>query len=87
MDGPGLGEDRLLWERQVNSKFAERPILKSLHVKFPSGGPAPEAQPRQPSQMELKHLMHDRRAYEDPSHATPLPSWNPVTPTGLTPVS
>lgn len=84
--GPGVGGDVLLWEREQSSKFAERPILKSLHVKFPSGPPAPTDKPATPSQTDLRTLMHDRRAYEDPTVTSPLPSWTAQSPTGYSPV-
>lgn len=76
-------QDRILWERLTQSRFAERPILKSLHVKFPSGPPAPADAPGTPSHDDMRRLVHHRRVYEEPvedSGAGKLPSWGKTTP-------
>ena len=33
------------WDMEVASRFADRPMLKALHKKFPGGAPAPEEPP------------------------------------------
>ncbi len=52
---------------EVGSKFADRPMLKALHLKFPGGAPAPPDPQYTSLHLHMADTMHDRRVMEDPN--------------------
>ncbi len=54
----GAGGD---WDAEVSSKFADRPMLKALHRRFPGGAPPPPEKPTVPSHEAMLTMTHDRR--------------------------
>ncbi len=67
---------------EVNSKFADRPMLRALHRKFPGGAPVEDEPPQTPTQAAMIEIMHNRRVMEDPELGRTYASTSSMAMTG-----
>ena len=54
------------YDFEVSSQFADRPVLKAIHKRFPAGPPIEDDAPLPPTHEAMMQITYDRRVMEDP---------------------